>query len=134
MDLHVSGIPFKMKEAELKEVFEKFGSVSEVTIVINHITRQNKGYGFVTMPNDEEALKAIKALHGSELEGRLLQVAKSELKKEAQKRSSLSASNSKNNDFNKNSFSKGSFQKGGVGKGANKAGGFRGAGFNRRSS
>ena len=65
MDIFVGSLPFKLKEAELSKLFEQYGEVSSVRIVIDGITRQNKGFGFVTMDNNEEALKAIEALNGS---------------------------------------------------------------------
>ncbi|MFN0275992.1 MAG: RNA recognition motif domain-containing protein [Chitinophagales bacterium] len=70
MDIYVGSIPFKMKETELKQIFEKHGAVDSVKIIIDKITRQNKGFAFVSMPEDEEAQNAIKALHGTELLGR----------------------------------------------------------------
>lgn len=83
MDIYVGSIPFKMTENDIKALFEPFGEVTSVKIVINHITRQNKGFGFVQMTNNQEALAAIKALNGSEIEGRKILVSKSEPKKEA---------------------------------------------------
>lgn len=64
MDIFVGSIPFKWKEKDLIEIFSQFGTVESVKIVINKTTRQNKGFGFVKMVNDKEALKAIASLHG----------------------------------------------------------------------
>jgi RNA recognition motif-containing protein len=66
MEIYVGSLPFKMKEQQLKELFEAFGEVLSAKIVIDKITRQNKGFGFVEMPSDEEARKAITSLNGSE--------------------------------------------------------------------
>ena len=78
MDIFVGSLPFKLKENELRELFEKYGEVSSAKIIIDKETRQNKGFGFVEMPNDSEALKAIDALNGSEVMGRAIKVNKSE--------------------------------------------------------
>ena len=78
MDIFVGSIPFKLKEKELRELFEKFGTVSSATIVIDKRTGQNKGYGFVEMPNDSQALKAIASLNGTEIMGRKIVVNRSE--------------------------------------------------------
>ena len=78
MDIFVGSIPFKLKEKDLIALFEPFGEVKTATIVISKITRQNKGFGFVEMPNEDEANKAIVALNGSELLGRKLEVSISE--------------------------------------------------------
>jgi len=63
MDIFVGSIPFKWKEKDLIEVFSQYGTVESAKIVINKATRQNKGFGFVTMPDEREALKAIAQLH-----------------------------------------------------------------------
>jgi RNA recognition motif-containing protein len=86
MDIFVSSLPFKLKESQLKELFEKYGEVTSVKIIIDNITRQNKGFGFVQMPDEKQAFKAIKELNGSELDGRAIIVSKSEGKKENKRR------------------------------------------------
>lgn len=82
MDLFVGSIPFKLKENQLKELFEKYGEVTSAKIVINKMTRQNAGYAFVVMPNDDQARAAIEGLNGHEIEGRVLVVNKSVPKEE----------------------------------------------------
>jgi RNA recognition motif-containing protein len=72
MDIFVGSLPFKLKEKELREIFEKYGVVITVKIVIDKITRQSKGFGFVEMPNLDEAKSAIEALNGVEVDGRPL--------------------------------------------------------------
>ncbi len=84
MDIFVGSLPFKLKENELKELFEQYGEVTSVKIVKSQITRQNKGFGFVDMPNEEEVRKAIFELNGFEIMGRNLEVNLSE-KKPSQK-------------------------------------------------
>lgn len=86
MDIFVGSLPFKINEKKLKELFEPYGEVESVKIIIDKITRQNKGFGFVVMPNTAEANAAIKALDGSELMDRLIIVSKSEEKKPEPKR------------------------------------------------
>lgn len=80
MDIFVGSIPFKLKEKELRELFEKFGEVTSVKIVKSKVTRQNKGFAFVEMPDEDEVRKAIFELNGKELMGRTLEVSISEKK------------------------------------------------------
>jgi len=87
MDIFVGSLPFKLEEDGLRELFEQYGSVTSVKIIVDKVTRQNKGFGFVEMPDDEEANKAIAALHGFEVMGRTIVVNKSEPKKEGEGRS-----------------------------------------------
>lgn len=84
MDIHVSNLPFKLKEEELTALFETYGKVESTSIVIDHKTRQNKGFGFVKMANEEDAKKAITDLNGHEIQERKLKVTVS-LKKEVEK-------------------------------------------------
>ncbi|TDB64574.1 RNA recognition motif domain-containing protein [Arundinibacter roseus] len=78
MDIYVGSLPYKMKEAELKEIFEKYGEVVSAKIIIDKITRQSKGFGFVEMPNADEAKDAISKLNGQEVNGRSLIVNESQ--------------------------------------------------------
>jgi RNA recognition motif-containing protein len=77
MDIYVGSIPFKWKDSNLVEIFGEFGEVHSAKIVIDKFTRQNKGFAFVEMPNDEEAKAAIAALDGKEFEDRNIIVNKS---------------------------------------------------------
>jgi len=89
MEIYVGSLPFKLKEKELREMFEKFGEVTEIKIVTHHVTRQNKGFGFVTMLNDADALLAIQTLNGTEVIDRTIAVSKSEKIDKSKKRKSF---------------------------------------------
>ncbi|MES2734622.1 MAG: RNA-binding protein [Bacteroidota bacterium] len=93
MDIFVGSLPFKLKETELREIFEKYGEVVSATIVIDKITRQNKGFGFVEMAVDAQAYKAINELDGTEIDGRKIVVNKSEPKKEKSKKRRFNGGN-----------------------------------------
>ncbi len=86
MNLYVGSIPFKWKEKDLLEIFSQYGEVVDVKVVIDNITRQNKGFGFVTMISNETALRACDALNGSEHLGRSIIVQLSQPKKHEAKR------------------------------------------------
>ncbi|CAJ0608691.1 unnamed protein product [Cylicocyclus nassatus] len=70
--LHVSNIPFRFRDPDLRMMFEKFGSVIDVEIIFNE--RGSKGFGFVTMEKAADAEKARQELHGSMVEGRKVEV------------------------------------------------------------
>ena len=86
MDIFVGSLPFKIKSDVLKALFEEHGEVESVKIIMDKITRQNKGFAFVVMPNHHEAAAAIKALNGKEIMGRTIIVTVSEEKKPESKR------------------------------------------------
>jgi RNA recognition motif-containing protein len=70
MNIYVGSLHFKMNEAELKEIFEEYGEVSTAKIIIDKYSGKSKGFGFVEMPNEAEAKKAIEELNGAEVQGR----------------------------------------------------------------
>ncbi len=86
MDIFVGSIPFKMKSDQLRALFEPHGEIESVKIIMDKITRQNKGFGFVVMPNVHEANAAIKELNGKTVGDRTIIVSKSEEKEPEGKR------------------------------------------------
>lgn len=74
MNIYVANIPFKSTDADLKELFQEHGEVSSAKIVIDKLTNRSRGFGFVDMPDDTSARKAITNLNGSDFEGKTLVV------------------------------------------------------------
>jgi cold-inducible RNA-binding protein len=72
--LYVGNLSYGTTNDSLKQVFQAAGEVSEATILMDKMTGKSRGFGFVTMPNDEEAVKAIDMFHGKEVDGRTLTV------------------------------------------------------------
>ncbi|RZJ36374.1 MAG: RNA-binding protein [Flavobacterium sp.] len=87
MNIFVGSLPFSIEEADLRESFEAYGAVDSVKIITDKFTGRSKGFGFVEMPNDEEAQKAINELNGATVQGRAIVVNKSEPKPEGERRS-----------------------------------------------
>lgn len=63
MNLFVAGLPYDLDDAELMEIFEKFGKVNSAKVAMDKETGKSRGFGFVDMPNDEEAREAIDGLN-----------------------------------------------------------------------
>jgi RNA recognition motif-containing protein len=74
MRIFVGGLPYNIEEGEVRQQFEKFGTVASVNIITDKMTGRSKGFGFVDMENDEEAKKAMSGLNGMELDGKKLTV------------------------------------------------------------
>lgn len=74
MKIYVGNLSFSTTEEQLREKFAEYGEVEEVTVVTDRYTGRSRGFGFVTMPNSEEAKAAIEALNSLELDGRPLNV------------------------------------------------------------
>jgi RNA recognition motif-containing protein len=73
MKLHVGNLPFSVGDEELKNLFSTY-ETEEVTLIKDKFSGRSKGFGFVTIPNDEVAQKAISELNGKDVQGRELKV------------------------------------------------------------
>ena len=72
--IYVGNLSFSTTESELRSLFEPHGSIESATIATDRDTGRSRGFGFVSMPNDQEAEKAMAALNGKDLGGRALTV------------------------------------------------------------
>ena len=72
--LYVGNLPYSVDDAQLNEMAAPFGAVLSATVIKDKFSGQSKGFGFVEMENDEEALKAIEGLNGKDIGGRALKV------------------------------------------------------------
>jgi len=119
MNIFVGSLPFSLKESELKEYFEEYGEVASVKIISDKFSGRSKGFGFVEMPDDEKAKKAIEELNGAEIDGRSIVVNKAEERKEGERRGGFGGGN------------RGGY--GGGNRGGGSGGYSRGGGNDRRS-
>ena len=106
MNIFAAKLSFDTQSEDLREAFEEFGEVSSASVITDKFTGKSKGFGFVEMPNDEEASKAISELNDSTLDGRTIVVKKAEPRENRDSR-------------------------GGGGGGFNRGGGGGGGGYNR---
>jgi RNA recognition motif-containing protein len=74
MNIFVAKLNFKTRQEDLEALFAGFGEVTSVKIIRDRETGRSKGYGFIEMPNENEANAAISALNETELDGRTLAV------------------------------------------------------------
>ena len=74
MNIYVGNLPYNATEDEIREVFAAFGQVNSVTLIKDKFTGQPRGFGFIEMPNEAEAQKAIQALNGKDFKNRSLVV------------------------------------------------------------
>lgn len=76
MNIFIGSLPYSVKDGELQELFEEYGEVSSAKVITDKFTNRSKGFGFVEMPDDEAAQKAINELNGTEIGGRNIVVNK----------------------------------------------------------
>ncbi len=74
MNIYVGNLSYQVDSDELRQTFERFGSVSLAHVVMDKVTGRSKGFGFVEMPDKAAAEEAIKQLDGAELKGRAVRV------------------------------------------------------------
>ena len=72
--IYVGNLSFGTEEEGLKGAFQKFGEVGSVSIIVDRDTGRSNGFAFVELPDDENAMEAIKNLNGSVLDGRKIRV------------------------------------------------------------
>ena len=78
MNIFVAKLNFDTQERDLEEAFAAHGAVDSVKIIMDKFTGRSKGFGFVEMPNDDEAQAAIDDLNDQEFDGRTIVVKKAE--------------------------------------------------------
>lgn len=111
--LFVGGLPYSVTSEELKNMFSNFGAVMSAAVITDRFSGESKGFGFVEMDNDSEAQAAIKALDGSDQNGRKIAVSVAKPREERPQ----------GGGFGRDS-----------GGGYNRGGGGAGGGFNRGGS
>jgi len=73
MKLYIGNLPFSVDEEGLKKLFAAYNP-EEVTLIINKFSNRSKGFGFVTIADEETAKKALAEMNDKEVEGRKLKV------------------------------------------------------------
>jgi RNA recognition motif-containing protein len=74
MNIYVSNLGFDIQNEDLTSIFTPYGEVSSAKIITDRVTGRSRGFGFVEMPDDQAATKAIDELNGGSIEGRTISV------------------------------------------------------------
>lgn len=72
--MYIGNLSYNVKESDLRQVMEEYGTVETVKLIVDRDTRRSKGFAFVDMPEASEAQHAITELNGSEYVGRQMVV------------------------------------------------------------
>lgn len=81
MNIFVAKLNFRTQSEDLREAFENYGEVDSAKVIMDHETGRSRGFAFVEMPNDDEAMAAIEGLNETELDGATIVVKKAEPRK-----------------------------------------------------
>ena len=82
MNIYIGNLDFKVEENDLQGIFGEYGTVSSTKIITDKYSGRSKGFGFVTMENEDEANKAIEELNGTALKSRDIVVNEAKPKKQ----------------------------------------------------
>jgi len=104
MNIYVSNLSFNVQDADLREFFTAYGEVSSAKVIMDKMTSQSRGFGFVEMPDDAAAKKAIAELDGSTVEGRTIKVNEARPKEGGSSRGGEGRSYNNANSYNKNRY------------------------------
>jgi len=72
VNIYVGNLPYNATDESLESMFAAHGTVEQTKVIMERETGRSRGFGFVEMPNDDEAKAAIEALNGTEIDGRNL--------------------------------------------------------------
>ena len=74
MNIYISNLNYKVNDSDLMQLFEEYGEISSARVIMDRFTGKSRGFGFVEMPDDIAAQKAIKELNQAEHEGKIITV------------------------------------------------------------
>jgi RNA recognition motif-containing protein len=87
MNIYVGNLPYDAGETQLTELFSQYGQVQAASVIMDRATGRSRGFGFVEMPNADEAQQAIDALNEKEFNGRALKINEAKPREERPRRS-----------------------------------------------
>ena len=87
MNIYVSNLSFNVQDEDLREFFTEYGEVSSAKVITDKFTGKSRGFGFVEMPDNEAAQKAIAELDNGTVEGRTIRVMEAKPKEDKPARS-----------------------------------------------
>ena len=82
MNIYVSNLSFAVQDEDLRGFFAEYGEVSSAKVIMDKFTNRSRGFGFVEMPDNAAAQKAIKELDGATVDGRAIRVNEARPKEE----------------------------------------------------
>ena len=74
MNIYIGNLSFSTTDDKLKAIFSEFGEIESVKVITDRFSGRSKGFGFIEMPSNSEADRAIKALNGNRLDGNFIKV------------------------------------------------------------
>jgi RNA recognition motif-containing protein len=86
VNIYVGNLSLEVTEDDLREAFKNYGEVTSAKVITDKFSGMSRGFGFVEMPNNAEADKAMKGLNGQELKGNELKISEARPKQDKRRR------------------------------------------------
>jgi RNA recognition motif-containing protein len=103
MNIYVSNLSFNVRDEDLKGIFTPYGEVTSAKVIIDKMTNQSRGFGFIEMSDDEASKKAISELDGTSMDNRTIKVMEARPKEDRPARGDGGGYNN-GNSYNKNRY------------------------------
>ena len=104
MNIYVSNLSFNVQDEDLREFFAPFGEVTSAKVIMDKMTNQSRGFGFVEMPDETASKKAIAELDGATVENRTIRVNEARPKEARPARNDNGRNFNNANSYNKNRY------------------------------
>lgn len=108
MNIYVSNLSFNVQDEDLRVFFTPFGEVTSAKVIMDKMTNQSRGFGFVEMSDEVAAKKAIAELDGASVDGRNIKVVEARPKEDRPARNNNFRNNSggynNSRSYNKNQY------------------------------
>lgn len=72
--MYVGNLPYSVTTDDLREMFSKFGEITDAIVIMDRATNRSKGFGFVEYAKEENTVKARDEMNGNKVDGRSLKV------------------------------------------------------------
>jgi len=99
MNIFISNLNYNTVEPELQALFENYGTVDSAKIITDRETGRSRGFGFVEMPDNDEALKAIEELNQREFKSKVLNISEARPREPRSNNSGFRRDNNRNNRY-----------------------------------
>jgi RNA recognition motif-containing protein len=104
MNIYVSNLSFNVTDDDLQGFFAEYGEVTSARVITDKFTNRSRGFGFVEMPDDAAAQKAIAELDGGVVEGRAIKVTEARPREERSGGSDNKRSFGRSNSYSNNRY------------------------------
>ena len=104
MNIYVSNLSFNVRDEDLKGIFTPYGEVTSAKVIIDKMTNQSRGFGFIEMSDDEASKKAISELDGTSMDNRTIKVMEARPKEDRPARGDGGGGYNNGNSYNKNRY------------------------------